>query len=458
MMSRKLLLISGLFLLLTSVSFMIRVERVEASGTVYIRANGLVEGTDKITSADNITYTFTGNVNDSLIIERSNIIVDGEGYTLQGNGSDVGIWSSGITNVTIQELEIRGFAGGVCLDFGSSNNKILGNMITTNDGIGVQISGDSNHNNVTGNIITASTGDGIFIWLSSGNTIAENDITGGGYDGVYLEDSSNNVVSGNTVSTNEGDGVSLYVSHNNMLLENIIHGNTGDGVGISLSHSNLVSANDIVENTYDGTYVTDSNNNTISGNTIALNGEDGVGIYSSHNNTLVGNVIAGNADGDGIGFYGSYNNVVSGNNITWNTYDGIYFYSSWDNIVSGNIIADNDVGLELESVSGNKFFHNNLTGNLEQVIADSSNNFWDNGYPSGGNYWDDFSDVDNHSGPYQNQTGSDGIWDHPYVINENNVDHYPVVPEFPALIILPLFIMATSLVAVVLKKSARAAS
>jgi hypothetical protein len=52
---------------------------------------------------------------------------------------------------------------------------------------------------------------------------------------------------------------------------------------------------------------------------------------------------------------------------------------------------------------------------------------WDDGYPSGGNYWSDYRGVDLYSGPYQNETGSDGIGDTPYVIDENNVDHYPLM-------------------------------
>jgi flagellar hook assembly protein FlgD len=35
--------------------------------------------------------------------------------------------------------------------------------------------------------------------------------------------------------------------------------------------------------------------------------------------------------------------------------------------------------------------------------------------------------VDEKSGPNQDQPGSDGIWDHPYVIDEYNIDHYPLV-------------------------------
>jgi hypothetical protein len=51
----------------------------------------------------------------------------------------------------------------------------------------------------------------------------------------------------------------------------------------------------------------------------------------------------------------------------------------------------------------------------------------DDGYPSGGNYWSSYNGTDVYSGPYQNETGSDGIGDTSYIINENNRDNYPFV-------------------------------
>jgi len=54
-------------------------------------------------------------------------------------------------------------------------------------------------------------------------------------------------------------------------------------------------------------------------------------------------------------------------------------------------------------------------------------NIWDDGYPSGGNYWSDYTGADLCNGPYQNETGSDGIGDSPYIIDENNTDSYPLM-------------------------------
>jgi len=54
-------------------------------------------------------------------------------------------------------------------------------------------------------------------------------------------------------------------------------------------------------------------------------------------------------------------------------------------------------------------------------------NVWDDGYPSGGNYWSDYDGLDLYSGLYQNETGSDGIGDNPYIIAENNQDRYSLM-------------------------------
>ena len=61
----------------------------------------------------------------------------------------------------------------------------------------------------------------------------------------------------------------------------------------------------------------------------------------------------------------------------------------------------------------------------------AGNNTWDDCYPSGGNYWSDYSGVDAYSGVYQNETGRDGIGDTPYVIDEYNIDRYPLMTAYP---------------------------
>jgi len=88
-LGRKLVFIMFLAILLTNLlGITIKVEKVKASGTIYIRADGSIDPpTPNIITADNVTYTFTDDNYDSIVVERNNIVVDGAGYTLQGTGS-----------------------------------------------------------------------------------------------------------------------------------------------------------------------------------------------------------------------------------------------------------------------------------------------------------------------------------------------------------------------------------
>ena len=71
---------------------------------------------------------------------------------------------------------------------------------------------------------------------------------------------------------------------------------------------------------------------------------------------------------------------------------------------------------------------NNFIDNTNQTYLYQSSNTWDHGYPSGGNYWSDYAGVDSFSGPYQNETGGDGIGDTPYNVTDTvQQDRYPLM-------------------------------
>lgn len=90
-----------------------------------------------------------------------------------------------------------------------------------------------------------------------------------------------------------------------------------------------------------------------------------------------------------------------------------------------------DYGIYLYSSSYNSIYHNNFLTNASRIFISNSNNTWDNGYPSGGNYWSNYTGIDNYSGPYQNETGSDGIGDAPLQIDQYNKDNYPLISQLP---------------------------
>ena len=66
-------------------------------------------------------------------------------------------------------------------------------------------------------------------------------------------------------------------------------------------------------------------------------------------------------------------------------------------------------------------YHNNFINN-EQNAYDGCNNTWDNDYPSGGNFWDDYNGTDEDE---------DGIGDTPYPIpGGDNDDRYPLMEPY----------------------------
>jgi parallel beta-helix repeat protein len=159
-----------------------------------------------------------------------------------------------------------------------------------------------------------------------------------------------------------------------------------------------------------------------------------------------GCTLQGSGSATGFDLY-SINNVTIKNTKIRSFDYGIWLYSSSGNTISGNNMTANNYCILLYSSPNNKFYHNNFINNTRQVYSSGSVNFWDDGYPSGGNYWSDYTDVDFYSGPYQNETGSDGIWDHPYVIDADNQDQYPLVnpwtptpnqPPIPSFIYSPI--------------------
>jgi len=94
-------------------------------------------------------------------------------------------------------------------------------------------------------------------------------------------------------------------------------------------------------------------------------------------------------------------------------------------------IINNEIGISSIGVDeSSKFHHNNFINNNQQAISEGIN-YWDLDYPWGGNYWSDYIGDDLNNGLDQDQPGSDGIGDTPYLIpSGSSVDRYPLMAAY----------------------------
>jgi parallel beta-helix repeat protein len=332
------------------------------------------------------------------------------------------------TNITIQNQELTYGQTGIGLGF-SSNNSIKNNNISWNKGSAFYITSfsndniieannasfnsngiyikDSNGTKIMKNIFHSQTNYGIFLEYSNFNDIIQNNISINGIHGIDLRNSEFNNITGNMVHSCDFYGIFLLESSSNIVEYNTIHSNKQMGIQLHGSHYNRIERNNISNNLHGLNFIWHSMKNDVMYNNVTSNNSTGIYLVRCDSN----NIIA--------------------NNISWNNITGIRCAEGSDgNYILQNNISHNNNGISFHW-SDNFVYHNNFINNSNQAIEPAaSSSIWDNGYPSGGNYWSDYSGFDNYRGPNQDQPGSDGIGDTNYSIDSDSVDNYPLMNPY----------------------------
>ena len=194
-------------------------------------------------------------------------------------------------------------------------------------------------------------------------------------------------ISGNKIA-DATIGIGLYNSENNSVTENIFR-SIGYSAAIQLSYSN---------------------NNLLKNNYIDLCTE-GIQLRAGSSNNMVTENTITNCQSVAVRLLGEYSpprwyypneNTITRNNIS-NSGCGTTIYASNKNIISNNNYVNNDV-----QFSANEDYYLIWGGNQSINTINE-------------NYWSDYNGTD---------ANGDGIGDTPYIIDVNNIDHFPLMKSF----------------------------
>ncbi len=381
------------------------------------------------------------------VAQSTDSIITGNTITTPG---EVDIRLDMSSNITVADNDISRAEVGIKL-FYSRDNFITGNIIDS-EYEGIDVGEDSDNATIVDNTISVLSPYyvDIYIGLSKNITMINNTMSRGGIllRGDSLEHwnthviTPSNTVAGKTVHylKNSIGGV-ISSEAGQVILANCSHVNVNNldvsgvhaALQIGFSMNSTITRNHVYDNVWGLTsYFSDGN--TIVENTLRNNAVFAVFLENSTENEISDNTFFVN-ENSSINLWHSFGNRILNNTVSFTSREAISLWKSNNNTILGNVVLSNGYGVLLFTSEHNRIHHNSIMGNGVQAEDDMLNptNNWDDGYPSGGNYWSDYGGVDTMRGPNQDLHGSDGIGDTPYPIELDNQDRYPLMfpPSMP---------------------------
>jgi parallel beta-helix repeat protein len=348
-----------------------------------------------------IGRSFSVNINNNTIMNMVSNGINARPY-----GIDVGDWQvPGVNrNITLSNNLIRYVNGsGINLD-GDSENCTIANNTVEDCSRGIDLLP-----NIDTYIVPTNN-------LVDGNALANNTVNmiimgALGHSQEYYT----NTFRRNSLTNKQGSNLIVWGYELAAFMQDIDSSNVANGKEIDYL-TNCSNSEIDLSNHLDAGYLTLVNctNATVRDFDFVGN-RDGLLLAGTTNCTLT-NMTLGNDQP-----------YVYGANASQPTY-GLTFFESSNDTVENCKFCNDTCGIVLYHSARSLFRHNYFVNNYQSVFSESSTDVWDDGVE--GNYWSDYNGTDLYSGPYQNQTGSDGIGDTPYVIDASNNDSRPLMGTF----------------------------
>ncbi len=378
----------------SAVSSSSSVTGVSVSDCTVINSSGRYELTQDITAPADQPCIF---------INASDVVFDGNGYTIRGNGSgdtdgypivayngSKGCYSCSslqIRNVTVRDVRVvnwskpirfhRGagtvvenvvvrdsfnvrasLAQGRGLEyFKGADNRVVDSRFVDLYSFGIE-STNADNLTIAGSVVRDGRVSGILIDRGINHTIRNSVVAGNGKQGIVADKDfarpDNMLIANSTIRSNANNGILFRGLDNSRIRNNTItNNNNGIRARGRLSNNLTVEGNTIHENREAGVKLVRSEDSVVRNNSVRRNGIHGILVDQSSANTTVRNntVVARAADGDAV-IINSASNVTVEDNVLANHTQGrgIYVDGDYDGFrATENVVCSNQVGVEFDA-------------------------------------------------------------------------------------------------------------
>jgi len=323
-------------------------------------------------------------------------------------------------------------------------------------GAGISIQGTSAHLVISDVHINSTFGSWMepAIYLSDvSNVTIENSLINSTYHGIVVAESDNISISNVDFESVLGWLVDVSYSDHIVVTESVFHGSNGlhgdevSDISVISNHMAWVEMGVIITSVDDATVqdnsfwdcgyavsLSSADACRVVGNSVN-NSDYGIVLVWAFNCNVSGNIIH-EMDATGIYSYGdSHDNTIFSNVVSNCSMTGLLAVDTDDCVITYNTFRNNSDdawnwagGVWLRDSTGVLLHHNGFYDNTpRQAYDEGGSNWWNATYPTGGNYWDDYTGADIKTGPDQNVSGADGLGDTPYWLDVDTNDSYPLV-------------------------------